>query len=427
MAIEINKGAASSAPTNNDSNHRFNLRWASHLRWAAVSGQVIVIALCNLFFRIHLDLTGLLPVLAAETIFNIAVWHRLHRHAPVTQRWVVGSLIFDTFAISTLLFYTGGARNPFSILYLLHVVLPALTLPRKQAIFLASFALLCEAFLFSVYIPLPALEIRLFAVAGFGSAVFVSAITLFYFVQKVTHEHAILQKSLQTAQAQAVLDEHIAALATLAAGAAHELSTPLSTIAIVTGEIQHRIVQEEPTSPLLEDIALIRSEVNRCRTVLQRMHPTHGMQGIDPHERVTLTELIDHCLREFSHANRVHVEHQNPHATLVVPRLAMAQALRAIVHNGLMASSPEQHVKISTEISENMIYVHIHDQGHGMPDHIAKRATEPFFTTKDPGEGTGLGLFLARAIIARLGGQITIHSQESVGTTVTVMIPMEKN
>ena len=219
--------------------------------------------------------------------------------------------------------------------------------------------------------------------------------------------------------------EKLEALATLAAGAAHELATPLSTIAIVANELEKALASNEEHSSVREDAKLIRREVDRCRRILDRMASDAGEPSGEPLRVHTVKELIAATLQELDEA-AVHVECEADveSVRLRIPLQGLAQALRGLVRNALDASPAGVSVVLVAFRSDDSVVMHIRDRGAGMDPITLQRVAEPFFTTKPPGRGMGLGVFLARTLVERLHGTVTYDSTRGQGTTVIVRLPL---
>ncbi len=185
-------------------------------------------------------------------------------------------------------------------------------------------------------------------------------------------------------------------------------------------------MSEHQVSPdVTADVKLIRAELDRCRAILDRMSTAAGRAAGEAPESFTAKQLIEEVLGDLPEHSLVATKYEGAAAgkRLLAPRTALSQALRALVQNGL-DSRPGANVTIAVHAND-FLEIAIGDQGSGMPEEVLARAGEPFFTTKQPGKGMGLGLFLARSVIERLGGHIAIDSQAGEGTKVTVTLPLD--
>jgi two-component system sensor histidine kinase RegB len=199
----------------------------------------------------------------------------------------------------------------------------------------------------------------------------------------------------------------------------------LSTIAVVAKEMI-RLLQELDVPPgVREDAALIRVEVDHCQTILQRMTGRAGRWMAEEHVAMNLKELVATTLDELTQAERVIVV-LPPRAGTVflrVPRESLSQALRGLLQNALDATQSDEIVRLTVGFNEQHVQLVVQDAGPGMAPEVLGRAGEPFFTTKEPGRGMGLGLFLTRSVIERLGGRLELHSEPGVGVTAVVSLP----
>jgi two-component system sensor histidine kinase RegB len=214
----------------------------------------------------------------------------------------------------------------------------------------------------------------------------------------------------------------LASLATLASGAAHELSTPLSTIAVVAKELQR-------VPPAASDAALIRREVERCRDILQRMAADAGQSGDEAYAQVAVQVLLESAMDGLSDGERVSFEQDaaSRHVAVHAQPQAMAQALRTLIKNALQASGEGAAVRVEAAMRGELCELSVHDRGAGMSADVLSRAGEPFFTTKEPGEGMGLGLFLTRVIVERGGGTLVLRSRVGEGTSAALTLPVRQS
>jgi two-component system sensor histidine kinase RegB len=325
---------------------------------------------------------------------------------------------------------SGGSYNPFNFLYLVHIALAAVVLRPRYTWGLAALSALCFGTLFgdpfaagSVSGHLDHADQMEMHLRGMWVAFAVAAVFIVYFVGRIRRALGERDAELALARERSARSDKLASLATLAAGAAHELSTPLGTIAVAAGEMQQAVARADG-SALLDDARLIGDEVRRCRGILERLSTDAGDSPGEVPERVTLGSLAE-ALRA-STSDRVVMVLPSEAAALevsVFPR-ATLQALSALIDNALDASPPATEVVVEAGVAEGEAFFCVQDHGSGMAAAVLERAGEPFFTTKEPGEGMGLGLFLAHAIADRLGGRIEIESQPGAGTRARLVMPL---
>jgi two-component system sensor histidine kinase RegB len=246
-----------------------------------------------------------------------------------------------------------------------------------------------------------------------------------YFTTRLTSELRSREQELRRAEELRARSEKLEALGTLAAGAAHELATPLSTIAVVAKEVQRQFKGHESANVAADDIALIRSELDRCRDILNRMSVESGQAMGEPMEIVTVQHLVEHLVGDVKPFWQVRtvLADGTSQRKVSIPLRGFTQAVRGIVKNAVDAGGPEP-VEVRVHAAAETMCLTIGDRGPGMASDVLQRAGEPFFTTKPTGEGMGLGLFLARSLVERLGGTVQIQSVVEQGTTVTVRLPL---
>jgi two-component system sensor histidine kinase RegB len=260
---------------------------------------------------------------------------------------------------------------------------------------------------------------------GMWVAYAVAAGFIVYFVQRVTLALGERERQLAEARDLTARNEKLASLATLAAGAAHELSTPLSTIAVIAKELEHQLERNGGEQDAVADARLIREQVARCRDILVQMTADAGESMGEGSEEVSLEQLLHEAVDGLRNAGHIRLRIADGAAArlLMVPRSPVVHAIRNVLKNAQEASPEVQDIEVRVSSTTNECIVEVEDRGDGMPPEILGRACEPFFTTKEPGQGMGLGLFLSRAVLSRLGGRLDLSSQIGRGTTVRLFLP----
>jgi two-component system sensor histidine kinase RegB len=258
-----------------------NLSWLVKLRWAAMIGQLVTIAVVHVGMGIELRIGPLLGLMAASLATNVVAFAWTARRRPVAP-WAVPSLmVFDTLLFTLLLHLTGGPFNPFSFLYLVQIALAAVVLPARLTWALVLLSLACSGFLFLDYEELPLGKLshgehmRIHLI-GMWVAFGVAAGFIVYFLMRVTVALAERDAELYEARSLVARQEKLASLATLAAGTAHELATPLSTIALVARELDRELSDPTALDAARGDAKLIREQVQRCRAILDSMSVRGG-------------------------------------------------------------------------------------------------------------------------------------------------------
>jgi len=426
-----------------------NASWLLKLRWVAVVGQLLTVAGAELLFPIRFPiLVAVSAVLILTAVSNLLLmlWFKRWQSQETLRQlpWdlILGLvLLMDLLSLTTLLFATGGPNNPFFLFFFVNLSLAAMMLSRSWAWSINVLMVLCFAVLLYEHHPLKPLDFGLESIRQRGEislkhwslllAFATCGSVLVYFITRLTAELQEQQRRVRRAQIQQSRAEKLEALGTLAAGTAHELATPLSTIAIVARDVEQAFIKHPPDFPgadeVIEDVHLIRSQLERCRKILDRMASHAGEAIGESIEAVSLEKLSNASLEGLIGRGRVQLElpSENPDQQFVnVPLDGLSQALRGLVQNALDADPSDRPVKIVIERESNFWCWQIKDRGAGMTAEHLERVSEPFFTTKPPGKGMGLGVFLAKNVIQRLGGSIEFQSVAGEGTTVMVRLPV---
>jgi two-component system sensor histidine kinase RegB len=334
-------------------------------------------------------------------------------------------MVLDILVFSGLLYFTGGPMNPFSFLYLVPIALAAMILGSAWTWALVLLSLTASAVLFFWHRPLElgeshAEHMRLH-LQGMWIAFGVGAAFIVYFLRRIRRALAERDAELQDSRNLVARQERLAALATLATGAAHELSTPLATIAVVARELERAVEDSRSADPrIVEDVRLVRNQVERCRAILERLCADAGEVRGERFAPATVHELVSGSLAGLSGE----VDPGVADVSLHVPVRAIAEALRGVLKNAQDASPAGAAVNLVVRRSEHTVDFAVEDHGPGMSPAVLDRVGEPFFTTKPQGRGMGLGLFLARTIVERVGGSLHFDSTLGRGTTAVVRVPL---
>jgi two-component system sensor histidine kinase RegB len=330
--------------------------------------------------------------------------------------------MLDIAVLTGLLYFTGGPENPFAFLYVVQIALATVLVQARWTWMLVGLSFVGFGILLVAHQPLVIPQGR--RVVGMWVALGVASAFVVYFLRRIIGALAERDAELTYARGLAARQERLASLATMAAGAAHELSTPLGTVALAAKELERALASADPE--LAADARLIREQVGRCRVILEQMQQGAGTVGesVTP---CTVTSLLDDSLINIRDAPVVHRDVPSDLAGTVLrlPPRAVSQALRSLITNAQDASPPTSAVIVLARRYDQMLELVIRDRGAGMPREILERIGEPFYTTKPPGRGMGLGLFLARAVIEAVGGTLQIDSTTGAGTDVRVILPTD--
>jgi two-component system, sensor histidine kinase RegB len=406
-----------------------NLAWLVRLRFVAATGQAVAVLVAHSLLAVPLPLPWMLALIGVGLSTNVllALWPR--RGRVPRQAALAGIIAVDVWLLTGLLYLSGGPFNPFSFVYLVYISLATVLLRARYTWMLAGLSLVCSGLLFLDHVPLrlPATthdDHMRWHLWGMWVAFGVTAAYIVYSQIRVLQALARRDAELAEARDRAARHERLVSLATLAGGAAHELASPLSTIAVIAGELERELIARRSGDDLIEDMRLVRAELAACRRILDQMSAQAGESAGEEVSPSSVADLVDHALDGLPERPPLTTELGAwATARLAVTRRALAQALRVLVRNAQDASPDESAVTLRVDCKAGSLRFEVSDRGAGMSGEILARAGEPFFTTKPPGRGMGLGLFLCRAVVESLGGEVELDSRPGQGTTAAIVIP----
>lgn len=397
------------------------LAWLLTLRWISVAAQTGLVLFAWLWLHLPFPIGTLFGLLAVLAVSNLALaWAKprvsARRHSTVAG----GALLFDSVILTALLSLSGGPVNPFSVFYLVHVALAAALLDGSWALLLSLVTSVAFGLLF-VITPEASMHVMHHGIGfqvhlrGMWIAYGLAAAATGTFVARQARALRARERELAALKESNARSERLHALHTLAAGAAHELGTPLGTIALVAGELRTKLAGANAADR--EDLELLVSQAERCRTILQRMAADSGSPHGEKPEAVPFVWLSER-LREAFPGAQLTLDAADPDGAVRAPREGLLQALSNLVKNALDASPGNTPV----EVSLGTLAITVRDHGTGIAPPTLARLGEPFFTTKEAGQGMGLGLFLARALVDTMGGRLEIESELGKGTQVSLRL-----
>ncbi len=416
-----------------------NIQWLARLRWAQTAGQASTVLVGQFLLDGILPIAQLLLVIGVGLVSNLGLElyffgdrRRDGAQARAVHEWQLALLMMlDVGILTGLLYLTGGPHNPFGLLYVVQIALATVVLRAGWAWILSGLSVVGFGILLVAHQPLAIPEDN--RAIGAWAALGVASAFVVHFLLRITGALAERDRELTFARGLAARQERLASLATMAAGAAHELSTPLGTVALAAKELERALVKasgEEAAAPAFPELAadarLIREQVGRCRAILEQMAQGAGTVG-ESVAACTVGELLEEAMVGIRPAPAVHrdLTPELARSPVRLPRRAVSQALRSLVTNAQDASPPGATVVVAVRAADAALAISIRDRGAGMPSEVLARIGEPFFTTKAPGRGMGLGLFLARAVIEGVGGTLQIDSRAGEGTEVAVVLPTD--
>jgi two-component system, sensor histidine kinase RegB len=404
-----------------------NLRCLYVLRNVAIAGQSIAVLWVHYGLDMHLPLAAMGSVIGALGIFNVITCWRLKNPFPVTDLEIFLQLLVDTVALTALLYLSGGASNPFISLYLMPLVIAAITLPHWYLGLMTALTVVCYTLLMFEALALPmhqdgASDFDLHRL-GMWSNFVLSAALIMLFIARMAATLRERDHMLAAAREENLRNEQIVALGTFAAGAAHELSTPLSTMAVLAREMERDYAR---VTALAADVRCLREQIDICKRSLTRLLAASGHKRADDNKSVCAETFLNDLLEHWRLMRpTVPVASQwmglRP-APLIEGGQILAQAIINLFNNAADASPTG--VEVSGRWSDTELSIEIRDRGPGITPERAERATEAFVTTKSHGEGLGLGLFLANATVERLGGKVRLVNRRGGGACTQVTLPL---
>ena len=428
------------------SDARQNLRWLFVLRNLMIIGEGLIIFISIYGLEIPLRETPLWMIMTLLSLFNWWTWLRLGSLEPVSENELFIQLSCDVLAITALLYFTGGATNPIAWFFLLPLIIAATVLPQEYTWYMVIFTSGCYTLLMAYYQPLP--DIQPFVVQaendrvhalhhvmtpnrGFNLHVFgmwfgfvFSAVLVAYFVVEMAKTLRARESSLAEAREHSLRNERVVALGTLAAGAAHEMGTPLGTMAILIREIEH-------DSEAIRDLDLamkmkiLREQVARCKQALSVMSASAGEIRAESGHLTSLTSYLDRVVASWKQqGNGVKLEYRKSGpkpSPGILAELTLTHALINILNNAAEVSP--KGIRFQATWDRQNMTLSILDRGPGISPEIYEQIGKEPLSTK--GNGLGVGLFLAFATINRLGGRIEMFPRkDSKGTCTEIVLPV---
>ncbi|HYA16287.1 MAG TPA: ATP-binding protein [Bryobacteraceae bacterium] len=401
--------------------------WVVRMRYGMLAAQLALLVFLAAGLRMDLPLAWLAAPLAVTFISNLFLRRQFLRSR--NPRALLGQLFcLDTICLTAVLGLTGGPMNPFSLLYLVQIMLSAMILSKTWTWALGLLSTFSFGLLFWFNRPVPAFsphhEENGFSLhlAGMWIAFAIAAALITFFIGKVAESVRDHEREALNLRDRLAKSERLASLVTLAAGAAHELGTPLGTIAVAARELE-RMAAQTNAEDFLEDAKLIRAEVTRCRTILERMSTEGAETPGEALEPVELRQVLADVAARFARYPELQIPSAAIDARAVLPRQATVQAVSALVKNALDANPNRKPVTLKAEVADGHVRFVVEDQGAGMPPEVLKHIAEPFFTTKQPGAGMGLGTFLVRMFAEHLNGRLSFDSTVGKGSTAVLELP----
>lgn len=404
-----------------------NLKRLVVLRSVILLFALIGISLTEMVLHIHLPLIWLLVPAAITTLSNFWVWRSVVIGRETSETGFFVQILIDVFSLGLLLYLTGGSTNPFVFLLLLPLIIAAAVLHERFAWGVALVTIACYTLLMFTHLPLHydssgqhhAFNMH---VSGMWMGFVFSAVIIAFFVVRMRNALREREDALAQAREQSLRDERLVALGTLAAGTAHELGTPLSTIAVVIKEMQREYKND---SELNANITLIRQQIARCKEALATLSSSAGQLKAESGDAQTIDAFILGVLSDWV-SMRPGVKfkeniQKSEHSPKIIVDQTFSQALLNILNNAADASLEEVIINVSWD--DVQMRIDVLDSGSGFAKELAGNLGYKIQTTKGE-QGLGMGLFIADSVIKRLNGELRLFNLEQGGACVRMTIPL---
>jgi len=405
-----------------------NARRLIGLRTIAISGPAICMLLVGQIYNLDIPFWPLILIIVALAVVNLGTFRRLKRSRPFSEREFFVQMLIDVAALTGILYFTGGASNPFAFFFLLPLTITATVLPRAHTWLMAIITACCYTLLMVVRRPVAEF------VAGQSESIFdlhimgmwlgfvLIAALIAHYVAGMGETLRERDRSLAEAREQALNDERMLALATLATGAAHELSTPLATMAVVVDDLT-RDLQQDENQDRVQQLDTLRAQIERCKDALSIMSTSSGVMRAESAKRAYLGDFLQDIVDELGSLRpgapvAIELEGPAPGPALIVER-RLSQALINILHNALDASPDDVTMRAAWD--EEHANIRILDRGDGLGANAIRAEKLGSSSKKD---GLGVGLFISQAAIDQLGGQISFHDRSEGGTEAIIELPI---
>jgi len=407
-----------------------NLAQLIQLRWIAVFGQIVTIEVVHYGFRIPIPIEQMMVVLACLVAFNILSLLRWRTRREVTNAELMVALLVDIGALTVQLYLSGGATNPFVFLYLLQVILGAVLLRPWSTWTVVAVTTLCFAGLavFGRPLPLPLDHDRGLAspyMLGMLVCFALNAALLVTFISRITDNLRERDANLARLHQRAAEEEHIVRMGLLASGAAHELGTPLSTLAVILGDWQH-LPHFTSDPELAQEVTEMEAQVQRCKAIVSGILLSAGEARGESSEETTICTFLDEVVDDWrrrrpSAGAGLRYSNRFGQDLPAVSDSALKQMVGNVLDNALEASPAGLHFDAARE--GDALVLTVTDQGPGFAPAMLEHLGKPYQSSKGR-PGGGLGLFLVVNVARTVGGRVSARNRPEGGAEVKIALPL---
>jgi len=400
------------------------------MRNLAIGGQLVVFVLARELYRIRLPLGPLLAIIGGLALVNAVTWLRLRGDCECGNEEFLLQLLLDVGALTAVLYFTGGATNPFVGLFLLPLTVAATVLERRSVWVVAGVTVLAYTWLLGHYGPLPPSVNT--ATLGFDPMVVgmwlrfvINSVLVAYFVVSMAETLRRRDRALADTREESLRNARFVALGMLSAGTAHELGTPLATLATVTSELRREYQGPEHAS-LRESLDLMRGQIERCKEALAEVSASAGEYQVQSGSAVPVRAYLVETLERWRGMRpdvKIVPRLEGPDsAPRIIAERTVSQAIMTVLNNAADAS-PEA-VEVNAVWDEDRLTLEICDRGLGLSETVSKTVGVSPLSTKE--HGLGLGLYLAYGAIRRFGGEVFLASRPGGGTNARLDLPLNR-
>ena len=406
--------------------------WLIRIRWTALVVYALVSAVAVKLLDLPVDMAvaGTLVLLGiASNVALMAVMRFRPRRSAVASGVAIS---FDVLLVAALLYLYGGYTNPFSMVFLVYVTLAAFCLNARWTWWTFGLSSALFVLLFFFHIPLEQLSMHAHhgGTAGFSLhlhgmlvAFFVIGSLISFFLTRLSNELAMQSEQLAVLNEREQERKRLASLATLTGGAAHELATPIATMVLIADDLKRALAGR---ADLSGDVEAMEAELRRCEEVLNRMRSQSSELVGEVPTAAAVSAVVQEVRGSLRGDGQVEfVLGDAGHLSLRTLRRSLVSSLSALIRNGVQASAPNGLVRVKAAVVPGGVEFVVKDNGVGMSRDTLDRAGDPFFTTKDPGQGLGLGLFLVKSFASQVGGALSLSSSLGQGTEARLFVPQE--
>jgi two-component system sensor histidine kinase RegB len=399
--------------------------WLWRLRWAALAGLGPMLLIARaLGLPLDARALGLMALVSAVSNLLLRSWIRRRR---ASNGVILVVLLVDVALLTAVLGFSGGAANPFSALYIVHVAVASLLLGPWSALSLTALTSLCFGTLLVAAEDHAGVHAHLGSgfpehLRGMWVAYVLSAAFVAYFVFRIAGALRAREAEMASLRRYAAGMERVASLSTMATGAAHELGSPLASIAVSASELSEALSADARWAPFALEARHIREEVSRCRAILDRLARGAGQHAGEAPEVIALEAVVERLRHELGSADAALLDVDCPadlRASLRSPPVALVQSLTSLIRNGIDAgrlNGSDARVLLRISTRDDCAVFDVLDRGAGIPRAMAGRIGEPFSSTKPVGTGMGLGIYLVKTFALQVGGQLSFEPLPSGGT-----------